>query len=127
MKKIFATLAIAVFASSVFAASVSASEITGDSSGTSSVSETEECVLANSTDVYHFTAKAGEETMVMVIGDGDTDLDLYIYDENDNLIDKDVDSDDTPICTWTPKWTGKFTIKIKNLGSVRNYYTLWVY
>ena len=59
------------------------------------------------------------------MGDGDTDLDLYVYDENGNLIDKDIDSTDTMLCMWTPKWTGEFIIKIKNLGSVRNYYTLW--
>ena len=127
MKKIFTILAIAVFASSVFASSVSASEVTVENAAISSISETEECVLAHSTDTYSITARGGEEKLVMVIGDGDTDLDLYVYDENGNLIDSDTDSSDTMVCSWTPKWTGKFTIKIKNLGSVRNYYTMWVY
>ena len=62
---------------------------------------------------------------VAVVGDGDTDLDLYIYDSNGNLIEKDDDYTDTCYCSWTPKWTGAFTIKIKNRGGVCNYYTLY--
>lgn len=88
-------------------------------------SETDECVLANSTDTYRIKFRGGETAEVLVMGDGDTDLDLYVYDENGNLIDKDIDSTDTMLCMWTPKWTGEFIIKIKNLGSVRNYYTMW--
>ena len=125
MKKIFTTLAIAIFASSVFAASTFASEVTADN--TSSYSERNECVLANSTDTYSLTLKYGDETMVMVSGDGDTDLDLYIYDEYGNLVASDTDTTDTMIAIWTPKRTGKYTIKIKNWGSVRNYYTMWIY
>lgn len=88
-------------------------------------SETEECVLANDTDIYRIRFRGGEDASVLVIGDHDTDLDLYIYDENGNLIDSDTDTTDTCLCEWTPKWTGYFTIKIRNLGSVRNYYTLY--
>ena len=68
---------------------------------------------------------AGEEAEVAGVGDGDTDLDLYIYDSNGNLIEKDDDYTDTCYCSWTPKWTGAFTIKIKNRGGVCNYYTLY--
>ena len=127
MRKLFTTLAIAVLASSVFSSTSFASNLDSEVTSSASYSETEECVLAHSTDTYRVTFTGGEEAMVMVIGDGDTDLDLYIYDENGNLIESDTDRSDTMICTWTPKWTGKFTIKIKNLGSVRNYYTMWIY
>ncbi len=87
--------------------------------------ETHECVLANTTDTYRVRFYAQEQAEVLVSGDGDTDLDLYIYDENGNLIDSDTDRTDTCYCSWTPRWTGVFIIKIKNLGSVRNYYTMW--
>lgn len=79
-------------------------------------------VLAHSTDTWTCTFRGGESARVVVEGDGDTDLDLYIYDENGNLVDSDTDRTDYCIGTWTPRWTGKFTIKIKNLGSVYNRY-----
>ena len=82
-------------------------------------------VLAGRTDVYNITFRGGEQAIVMVSGDGDTDLDLYVYDENGNLIDSDTDNTDQCVCTFTPRWTGRFTIKIKNLGRVYNRYTLY--
>jgi hypothetical protein len=129
MKKIYTLLAALTLATSFYANAATtevSNPVTMEMSSESAYSETKECVLAHSTDTYRVTFKAGVEAMVLVSGDGDTDLDLYIYDENGNLIDSDTDSMDTMICTWTPKWTGKFTIKIKNLGSVRNYYTMWI-
>lgn len=81
-------------------------------------------VLSSDYDVYEVSFKAGELARVVVDGDGDTDLDLYIYDSNWNLITKDIDYLDYCICTWTPRWTGKFYIKILNLGNVYNEYVL---
>ena len=81
-----------------------------------------ERVEAHSTDKYTQRFYAGESVYIYVNGDGDTDLDLYVYDENGNLIDSDTDKGDTCLCTFTPRWTGRFTIKVKNLGSVYNRY-----
>lgn len=124
MKKIITALASLVFVSSVFA---SAAENDYNRVSSNPETETEECVLANSTDRYRVTFYAGEEAMVLVSGDGDTDLDLYIYDEYDNLVAYDNDGLDTMLCTWIPKRTATFTIVIRNLGDVRNYYTMWTY
>lgn len=74
-------------------------------------------VQPNHTDVYEITFRGDEEAAVYVEGDGDNDLDLYVYDENGNLVGRDVDRGDVCLVTWTPAWTGKFTVKIKNLGS----------
>lgn len=81
-------------------------------------------VDAGSTDVYNVTFRGGELAMVIVVGDGDTDLDLYIYDNNGNLVARDADYSDDCVCTWTPRWTGNFKIKIVNRGRVYNSYVL---
>ena len=81
-------------------------------------------VNAGGSDIYNISFRGGEFAMVTVIGDGDTDLDLYVYDENGNLIDSDTDYSDNCICTWTPRWTGNFRIKIVNRGRVYNRYVL---
>ena len=80
-------------------------------------------VLAGYTDTWTFTFRGGEYAYVIVSGDGDTDLDLYVYDENGNLIDSDTYTDDC-VCSFTPRWTGTFYIKIKNRGRVYNNYVL---
>lgn len=79
-------------------------------------------VNANSTDVWKVTFYKGNSYKIYVNGDDDTDLDLYVYDENDNLVASDTDNLDLCICNVTPKWTGEFKIKIKNLGDVYNKY-----
>ena len=100
---------------------VGASESKGRANGPGQVSER---VLAGDYDLYTVRFNGGEEAAVLVVGDGDTDLDLYVYDENDNLVCDDTDSTDTMLCQWTPAWTGNFTVKIKNLGSVYNAYEM---
>lgn len=87
-------------------------------------SSTIEKVKAKTTDVYTKNFYSGETVYIYVQGDGDTDLDLYIYDENGNLIDSDLDPGDTCLCSFKPKWYGKFTIKVKNRGDVYNKYTI---
>lgn len=71
-------------------------------------------------DYTDYTVKfwANELAEVIVIGDGDNDLDLYIYDENGNLIASDTDYTDQCVCRWIPSWTGAFTIRIINRGSI---------
>ena len=81
-------------------------------------------VAAGAIDTYNLQFIGGEVARVQVIGDGDTDLDLYIYDENGNLITKDDDNTDFCVVSWTPRWSGNFRIRIKNLGRVYNQYTL---
>ncbi len=70
------------------------------------------------------TFRGGDLAQVLVFGDGDTDLDLYIYDEYGHEIVKDVSRSDRCLVQWTPKWTGKFRVRIANLGYVHNNYLL---
>lgn len=81
-------------------------------------------VQAHATDVFRYKFYANSRATVIVSGDGDTDLDLYIYDANGNLITSDTDYSDDCVCTWTPAWTGSFSIKVKNRGKVYNRYTI---
>ena len=85
-----------------------------------------ETVKANASDIYNVTLKKGETFYIYVSVDGDTDLDLFVYDENDNMVDSDVEGDDECLCVVTPKWTGKFKIKIKNYGNVYNRYHFYI-
>ena len=81
-------------------------------------------IMPGHIDIYDIVLEGGETAQVVVNGDGDTELDLFITDENGNDICSDADITDIMICEFTPRWTGQFTIKIKNLGSVYNAYTV---
>ncbi|MAX55029.1 MAG: hypothetical protein CL537_05895 [Alcanivoracaceae bacterium] len=84
----------------------------------------EDRVYARTTDVYDITFTGGRQAEILVRGDGDTDLDLYIYDEYGNEICSDTLRDDRPYCVWNPRWTGEFSVHVKNLGGVYNNYVL---
>jgi len=81
-------------------------------------------VNSRSSDTYKIKFRGEEQAIIGVRGDGDTDLDLFVYDENNNRICSDTDGTDRMVCAWTPAWTGKFKVKVKNLGSVFNRYCL---
>jgi hypothetical protein len=81
-------------------------------------------VNALTTDVFNIAFRGGEVAAVGVSGDGDTDLDLYVYDENGNLIASDDDYSDDCLVRWIPKWTGPFSIRVRNRGTVYNRYVL---
>ena len=83
-------------------------------------------VDAYTTDVFQVVLQGGEPWAVTVNGDGDTDLDLYVYDENGSLIESDTDGMDYCVCSGRARWTGPFTIRVKNLGSVYNDYFITV-
>jgi hypothetical protein len=66
----------------------------------------------------------GELAEVGIVGDRDTDLDLYVYDQHGNVICQRTSAYDTEYCSWYPKWTGPFTIEVRNYGRVANRYVL---
>lgn len=63
-------------------------------------------------------AQAGEPAIVGAVGDGDTDVDIKVFDANGHEICEDIDNDYTPVCRWTPAWTGKFSVEVINNGDV---------
>lgn len=68
----------------------------------------------------------GVKTDILVKGDGDGDIDYYLYDYGDHLIDSYIDSTDTCYLTVVPKWTGKFSLKLKNNGDESSVFTVIV-
>lgn len=75
--------------------------------------------------LYEVKFWSNELAEVYISGDGDTDLDLYVYDSNGNLIDSDTDYTDECVVRWVPAWTGTFTIKVANRGSMYNEFVIW--
>ena len=48
------------------------------------------------------------------------DIDVLLYDENWNLISKDTSTDPWAVVTVTPRWTGKYYIKVRMYNSKYN-------
>jgi hypothetical protein len=81
-------------------------------------------VSANDTDVYTMTFRGGEEASIVVAGDLDTVLVLEVRDEDGNLIASDNDLLPPCVARFTPRWTGRFQVRVINTGSVYNNYTI---
>jgi hypothetical protein len=76
---------------------------------------------------FNETFRGGETAVVTIRGDGDTDLDLYVYDANGNLVAWSNGPTDRETVRFTPLWTGRFRIEVRNLGRVWNQFTLNTY
>ena len=76
-------------------------------------------------DVHTVQFNANEPVMVALTGDGETDLDLAVEDEKGNRICASNSAVDVEICSWTPKWTGAFRIRVHNVGPRASEYRLW--
>jgi hypothetical protein len=81
-------------------------------------------VNARSTDQFTISFTAGRLAEIAISGDGDTDLDLYVYDSGNNLIAYNEDYSDRCYVSWVPRWTGSYTVKVVNRGSVYNRYVI---
>lgn len=82
-------------------------------------------VRGNATLFYNIVFRAGEPAAVALSGDGDTDLDLFVIDEFGNVICRAIGTSDDEICRWTPRFTGRFRIEVRNVGPIANRYALW--
>ena len=80
---------------------------------------------AGASDIYTVSFNGEEPAMAAITGDGFTDLDLFVEDQNGNRICSSTSAVDDEICRWTPKWTGNFRIRVRNIGTVPNEYRLW--
>lgn len=59
-----------------------------------------------------------------IVGECDTncsDLDIKLYDENGNLVSSDLQDDDTPVVSVTPRWSGDFRIHVIMANCITDY------
>ncbi len=81
-------------------------------------------------DRFSFTLKQGLSYKIVSVCDADcSDLDLTLTDESGNDIDSDDQKDDMPIVSVSPRWTGKFTLRVKMYAcnSSPCYYGIGIY
>ena len=65
------------------------------------------------TDTYRITLEGGQEYMIVSFCDSDCDdVDLYLYNNNGDLIDEDVELDDYPIVSASPKGRSRYQVEI---------------
>ena len=114
MKIRSALISLVVIASTLF---VSSTSMAGDVRGSQYWAGV---VFARDYVDIGFLLNGKETTVVTIRGDGDSDLDCFIYDENGNEADRDDDSTDRCVLTVLPRWTGRFSVRIKNLGGISN-------
>jgi hypothetical protein len=81
-------------------------------------------VSGGDTDTYQEHFRGGRPARVRVAGGPGTVLRLEVRDQFGNLIGSDTDLGSPAEVTFTPRWTGSFTIKVINLGRAANPYVI---
>lgn len=68
----------------------------------------------------------GEQAVITLQGHHPSDIDLWVYDEFGNLVCSSTGYSSYESCSWTPRWTGDFTVRVENEGHARGTdFTLW--
>ena len=64
-------------------------------------------------DSFSFTLDKGMSYKIVSVCDHDcSDLDMILYDENNNKLCEDIETDSMPICDVSPRWSGRFTLRV---------------
>lgn len=80
-------------------------------------------------DSFSFRLQKGRSYKIISVCDNDcSDLDLILYDENDQEISKDNGDDSMPMVEVRPKWTGRFSLKVRMYSCKNNpcYYAICI-
>jgi hypothetical protein len=67
----------------------------------------------------------GAKATFGIAGEGDTDLELEIVDERGQQVCADRSRGDRKHCTWTPKATSEYRVKVRNLGQRANEFAFF--
>lgn len=81
-------------------------------------------------DYITLNLRAGKSYGIVGVCDRDcTDLDLKLYDSSGNFIDSDIRSDDTPVVTVKPSWSGRYRLRVNMVSCNQNpcYYGVGVF
>ena len=81
-------------------------------------------------DYITLNLRAGKSYGIVGVCDRDcSDIDLKLYDGSGNFIDSDIQSDDTPVVTVNPRWSGRYSIKVNMVSCNQNpcYYGVCVF
>lgn len=70
--------------------------------------------------------RGNEMTLITLVGDGKTDLDLFIYDAAGNLVVASEGRTDEEAVWVFPFQTGRYYIRIANLGRTSNSFSLLI-
>jgi len=70
------------------------------------------------------TFRGGRYAEIRFIGDGDSDLDFYVYDSSGRRIAYNTSYGDNVKFYWVPRYTERYTFKVKNLGSRSNHFVI---
>ena len=73
---------------------------------------------------YRVFFNGGRYASVSVRSLDGCDYDLFIYDESGHLISQDVSYNRSAFCSFNPRWTGPFSIVVKNRSSYTGAFRL---
>lgn len=79
---------------------------------------------ANASVTHRMRVRPGQYVCVQISGDGDTDLDLFVMDPTGREVGRDISVDDQEEVCFTARRGGTYTIRVTNLGTVWNQYSL---
>lgn len=72
-------------------------------------------------DSFSFTLRKGTKYKIVSVCDNHCkDIDLILYDENNNEVSRDTSTDSLPIIDVNPRWSGKFSLKVKMASCTNN-------
>ncbi len=77
-------------------------------------------VEAYSSRYINETFVGGRLAVVSIVGDGSTDVDVFVYDAAGRLVVRGIGLTDRERVSFYPPATGRYTIELRNLGSVWN-------
>lgn len=83
--------------------------------------------IQGGTNVYYDEAfYGGEQAVITLEGHDPSDIDLWVYDEYGNQVCSSTSYSSYESCSFVPRWTGNFTIRVENEGHPQGtYYTVW--
>jgi hypothetical protein len=117
MKKMIATLFVALCITAVAVPFADAGRVNGPGKDTT-------ICQAYGSITYNVTMYGGEQARIAIVGDGSTDLDIFVYDQAGRLVVQGIGLTDVELVTWFPNQTQTYRVVVRNLGGTWNQYSM---